>query len=43
MKKYIQPKLEIELFDCACDVITASGGDEHKNDSFDMSNPPDFN
>ncbi len=42
MKKYIKPEMEVELFEFT-DIVTASGGDEYQEDSFDMSNPPSFN
>ncbi len=43
MKKYIKPEMEVEILELACDIITASGGDEYQGDSFDITNPPTFN
>ncbi len=42
MKKYIKPEMEVEILEFT-DIVTASGGDNFGEDSFDISTPPDFN
>ncbi len=41
MKNYEKPELEWMLIDT--DIVTASGGDGYKDDSFDVDKPPVFN
>ncbi len=40
MKNYVKPEMELTFI--SEDVVTASGGDGYKEDSFDVSNPPTF-